>query len=134
MYRYDIDVDVNRRGTRYNYNCKYIVFRFVSFCFVSYLDEQVLESSEDSELIDLCLGSFKGAVRIAGGLDVPVRARLNAVFHAYSVRRGSINRCPFTPPYVLYCFLVGRYVCRAMIATCEYKAHSDDKSVLLRLC
>lgn len=34
---------------------------------------QVLESSENSELIELCLEGVKKAVRIAGGLDVPVR-------------------------------------------------------------
>ncbi|CAN0204558.1 unnamed protein product, partial [Hapterophycus canaliculatus] len=33
---------------------------------------QVLESSENSELIDLCLEGVQKAVRLAGGLDVPV--------------------------------------------------------------
>lgn len=40
---------------------------------------QVLESCEDYELIDLCLNGFKKAVRIAGGLDVSVRASLVVV-------------------------------------------------------
>lgn len=39
---------------------------------VGLFNEKVLESSDDSELIDQCLEGFKKAVRIAGGLDITV--------------------------------------------------------------
>lgn len=37
-----------------------------------HLLRKILESSEDSELIDLCLRGVEKSVRIAGGLDVAV--------------------------------------------------------------
>lgn len=61
-----------------------------------------MESSDDYELIDLCLKGFKKAVRIAGGLDVPVRTCEATEWGGGGGCVRSVARTPITTTLTLF--------------------------------